>query len=75
MGWHIFQDTEGTSATAKMNDTSYESLADFHGDETKEKYWILKFWSFESKIGELWFGDFKSCELFFNKLDWDWKCD
>jgi hypothetical protein len=33
----IFQDSEETIAGAEINDTSYESQADFHGDETKQK--------------------------------------
>ena len=32
-------------ASAEINDTSYESLADFHRDETKKpKKWKIGYW-------------------------------
>ena len=33
---NLFQDSEGTHASAEINDTSYESQADFHWNETKK---------------------------------------
>jgi hypothetical protein len=36
----LFQDSEGTLASAEINDTSYKSPADFYGDETR-KFWAL----------------------------------
>ena len=32
----IFQDSEGTIGSAEINDTSYKTPANFHGDETKK---------------------------------------
>ena len=37
---NLFQDSEGTHASAEINDTSYKSPADFYGDETGI-FWAL----------------------------------
>ena len=37
---NLFQDSEGTHASAEINDTSYKSSADFYGDETRN-FWAL----------------------------------
>jgi hypothetical protein len=42
-GLTLFSINGRTSATAKMNDTSYESPADFHGYETKKNILNIEF--------------------------------
>ena len=36
--WSLFHDSEETIHSAEINDTSYESQADFHGDEAKKNF-------------------------------------
>ena len=37
---NLFQDSEGTHASAELNDTSYKSPTDFYGEETRN-IWAL----------------------------------
>ena len=54
MEWSPFQDSEETIPSAEINDTSYESQADFHWEKYSDSKslldWSLKLWEVNAQV-------------------------